>query len=498
MAEVELTAPNGRKITLPTGLFINNEFVKGSSSEKLASFDPATEETICEVEAATADDVDKAVKAARAAFIDPAWRDMIPEERARLLHKVADLVEEHKEDLYTLQAWDVGKPYPGSLGIESDLVVKCFRYYAGWADKINGSTIPISTNKFGYTIRQPVGVCGAISPWNFPLVNCSWKLGPALATGCCIIMKPSEYSPLAALYLAKLFKEAGYPPGVVQVVNGSGQEAGNALTTHLDVDKIAFTGSTATGKAVIKAATVNMKKVTVEAGGKSAFLVFDDADLEQAAKWAFAGGMGNAGQICSANSRILVQEGAQEKFVGFFTQLAKNSKVGLPFDNGTTQGPQASKMQYDKVLQYITDANAEGANLVTGGGPCKVGDGKGYFIEPTIFTGVTNKMKIFKEEIFGPVIAVSTFKTEDEAVALANDSAYGLAAMVFTENMKTAVRTAMKLQTGMVWINESNNYDVKMPFGGVKQSGLGRELGESTLEAYLEEKVIHVNLGLQL
>ncbi|KAI1082436.1 aldehyde dehydrogenase [Whalleya microplaca] len=496
MSEVTLTAPNGRKFSLNTGLFINNEFVKGSSSDKLSSIDPATEDTIIDVEIATEADVDKAVAAARAAFNNPTWRDITPEGRARLLNKMADLVEEHKEDLFTLQAWDVGKPYPGSLG-ESSIIINCFRYYAGWADKLNGSTIPISADKFGYTLKQPVGVCGAISPWNYPIVNASWKLGPALAAGCCIIMKPSEYSPLSALYLAKLFKEAGYPPGVVQVINGYGQTTGNALAAHLDVDKIAFTGSTATGRQVIKTAAINMKKTTVEAGGKSAFLVFDDANLEQAAKWAIAGGMGNAGQICSANSRILVQEGAQEKFVKLFSDFAKSSKVGLPFDQGTTQGPQASKMQYDKVLKYIGDATTDGATLVTGGAPCQVG-GKGFFIQPTIYTGVTSKMKIFHEEVFGPVIAVTTFKTEDEAVALANDSTYGLAAMVFTENLKTAYRTASKLQTGMVWINESNHYDVKMPFGGVKQSGLGRELGESTLEAYLEEKVVHVNLGIEL
>ncbi|KAI0009641.1 aldehyde dehydrogenase [Xylariaceae sp. FL0662B] len=494
--EVTLTAPNGRKLSLNTGLFINNEFVKGSSSEKLSSIDPATEETICDVEIAAEADVDRAVAAARAAFNDPKWRDITPEGRVKLLNKMADLVEEHKEDLFTLQAWDVGKPYPGSLG-ESNVIINCFRYYAGWADKLNGATIPISADKVGYTLKQPVGVCGAISPWNFPIVNASWKLGPALATGCCIILKPSEFSPLSALYLAKLFKEAGYPPGVVQVLNGYGATTGNALTSHLDIDKIAFTGSTTTGRQVIKTAAVNMKKTTVEAGGKSAFLVFDDANLEQAAKWAIVGGMGNAGQICSANSRILVQEGAQEKFIKIFTEMAKSSKVGLPFEQGTTQGPQVSKVQYDKVLQYIGTATSDGATLVTGGAPCKVG-GKGYFIQPTIYTGVTSKMKIFHEEIFGPVIAVTTFKTEDEAVALANESTYGLAAMVFTENLKTAYRTAAKLQTGMVWINESNHYDVKMPFGGVKQSGLGRELGESTLDAYLEEKVVHVNLGIEL
>ena len=456
-----------------------------------------TEETIAEVEVATEADVDRAVEAARAAFNDPAWRDLTPEDRARLLHKVADLVDENKEELFALQAWDIGKPFAPSLGLEWPLVVKCLRYYAGWADKINGQTIPISSAKFGYTIKQPVGVCAAISPWNFPLVNCSWKLGPALATGCCIIMKPSEYSPLAALFLAKLFKQAGYPPGVVQVLNGYGKDTGHLLAAHLDIDKIAFTGSTVTGKTIIKTAAVNMKKTTVEAGGKSAFIVFDDADLEQAAKWAMAGGMGNAGQICSANSRILVQEGAQDKFVEIFAGMAKATKVGRPFDEGITQGPQASKMQYDKILGYLEDAKTEGANLVTGGGPHKTLD-KGYFIEPTIYTGVTPKMKIFHEEVFGPVISVTSFKTEDEAVALANESSYGLAGMVFTENMKTAMRTANKLQTGMVWINESNAYDVKMPFGGVKQSGLGRELGESTLDAYLEEKVIHVNLGLQL
>lgn len=422
---------------------------------------------------------------------------MVPEDRAKLMNKVADLIDEKKDELYALQAWETGKPYEASMAIEWPLVTACLRYYAGWADKINGQSISISPQKFGYTIKQPVGVCVAISPWNFPLVNCSWKLGPALATGCCIIMKPSEYSPLSALYLADLFRQAGYPPGVVQVLNGYGKDTGDALTKHLDVDKIAFTGSTVTGKHIIKAAAINMKKTTIEAGGKSALIIYNDADLEQAAKWAMAGGLGNAGQICSANSRILVQEGAHDEFVKIMVDLAKGSKVGKPFEKGTTQGPQASKMQYDKILSYMSEAKAEGATLTLGGGPLQ-GSGKGYFIEPTIYTGVTSNMKIFNEEIFGPVLSITSFKTEDEAVALANNSSYGLAGMVFTENMKTAMRTASRLQTGMVWINESNHYDVRMPFGGVKESGLGRELGEATLEAYLEEKAVHVNLGLEL
>ncbi|KAK8863142.1 aldehyde dehydrogenase [Apiospora arundinis] len=496
--EITLTAPNGMKISLPTGLFINNQFVKGSSSETLTSIDPSTEEPICSVEVATEADVEKAVQAARAAFNNPAWRDLTPEQRAKLLHKAADLVEQHMEELFTLQALDVGKPYPSSMHGEGPHTVGCLRYYAGWANKLHGQTIPVSKDKFGYTLRQPLGVCGAISPWNFPITNAAWKLGPALATGNCVILKPSEYSPLSPLYLAKLFREAGYPPGVVQVINGHGKSTGEALVAHPGVEKIAFTGSTATGRHILQAAGAQMKKTSIEAGGKSAFLVFADANLEQAAKWAIAGGFGNAGQICSANSRILVQRGVQEQFLEIFERMAKASKIGRPFDAATTQGPQASRMQYDKIMGYIESANRDGAELVLGGGRFEDLGDKGYFIQPTIYKGVTRDMKIFHEEIFGPVLAVTAFDTEDEAVALANDSTYGLAAMVFTENIKVAHRTAARLQSGMVYINESNNVDWKLAFRGSKQSGLGTELGESGLDAYLEDKVIHVNLGLEI
>ncbi|KAM7215794.1 aldehyde dehydrogenase [Rhypophila decipiens] len=494
---VKLQVPNSKEITLPTGLFINNEFVKGNSEEELESIDPATEQPICSVEIAAASDVDAAVQATRAALNKPSWRDLPGEGRSKLLHKAADLIEQHLDELFAIQSMDVGKPYASSRQIEGAHLVGTLRYFAGWADKIHGQTIPVNKDKFAYTLKQPVGVCAAISPWNYPLTNSGWQLGPALATGNCIILKPSEYSPLSSLYLAKLFREAGYPPGVVQVLNGYGKTTGEMLTTHLGIDKIAFTGSTATGRRVIQAAAVNMKKTTIEAGGKSACIIFDDADLEQAAKWAAVGGFGNAGQICSANSRILVQEGAEEKFLTIFAAVAK---VGKPFDADTTQGPQTSKMQFDKVLGYIEDAKQLGAKLVTGGGPLREtgNNNKGYFIQPTVFSGVTSDMKIFQEEVFGPVLAVTTFKTEEEAVALANNSTYGLAAMIFTENIKVVHRTAARLQAGMVWVNESNNTDWKLPFGGFKQSGLGRELGQSSLEAYLEEKVVHVNCGLQL
>ncbi|KAM7191740.1 aldehyde dehydrogenase [Rhypophila sp. PSN 637] len=465
---VKLQVPNGKEITLPTGLLITNKFVKGNSEEKLESIDPATEQPICSVEIAAASHVDAAVQAARAAFNNPSWRDLPGEDRSKLLHKAADLVEHHLDELFAIKSMDVGKPYASSRQMEGAHLVGTLRYFAGWADKIHGQTIPVNKDKFAYTLKQPVG-----------------KLGPALATGNCIILKLSEYSPLSSLYLAKLFKDAGYPPGVVQILNGYGKTTGEMLTIHLGIDKIAFTGSTATGRRVIQAAAVNMKKTTIEAGGKSACIIFDDADLEQAAKWAAVGGFGNAGQICSANSRILVQEGAEEKFLAIFAAVAKATKVGKPFDADTTLGQQTSKMQFDKVLDYIDDAKQSGAKLVTGGGPWReTGNHKGYFIQPTVFSGVTSDMKIFQEEVFGPVLAVTTFKTEEEAAALANNSTYGLAAMIFTENIKVAHRTAARLQAGMVWVNESNN--------------LTGSFCLSSLEAYLEVKAVHVNFGLQL
>ena len=393
-----------------------------------------------------------------------------------------------------------GKPYQVSLNDDIGEVVNTIRYYAGWADKIHGQTISTTPEKFAYTIRQPIGVVGQIIPWNFPLAMAAWKLGPALACGNTIVMKPAEQTPLSILYLATLIKEAGFPPGVVNIINGIGRVAGPALVTHPSVDKVAFTGSTATGKEIMKMAAGTMKNITLETGGKSPLVVFGDADLEQAAKRAHIGIMYNQGQVCTATSRILVHESVYDKFVTLFKEaVASTSKVGNPFSDDTFQGPQVTKAQYERVLSYIEAGKSEGAKLESGGVPYKnVGDGKGFFIEPTIFTNVKDHMRIYREEVFGPFVAIASFTDEAEAVARANDTTYGLGAAVFTKDIERAHRVASEIEAGMVWINSSNDSDFRVPFGGVKQSGIGRELGEAGLEAYSQIKAVHVNIGAKL
>jgi len=496
---VELTAPNGVQYTQPTGLFINNEWVKSKSGEKITSINPTDEKEIASVYAAGPEDVDLAVAAARKAFKDPSWRDMATTERGELMYRFATLIDQHKETLATIETWDNGKPYSVSLNEDLAEVVATLKYYAGFADKIHGQVIDTTPAKLAYTIREPLGVCGQIIPWNYPLLMAAWKLGPALCTGNTIVMKAAEQTPLSILYLANLIKEAGFPPGVINILNGEGRKAGAAIASHLDVDKIAFTGSTATGREIMKMAAVNLKNITLETGGKSPLIIFDDADLDQAVKWAHIGIMYNQGQVCSATSRILVQEGIYEKFVSAFkTYVAETSKVGDPFADETFQGPQVTKAQYERVLSYIESGKSEGATLVSGGEAFKDVSGKGFFIAPTIFSDVKDTMKIFKEEIFGPFVVVNSFKEEEEAINRANDTTYGLGSAVFTQNITKAHRVARKIEAGMVWINSSNDSDMRIPFGGVKMSGIGRELGEAGLEAYTNKKAVHVNLGTVL
>ncbi|KAF4626061.1 hypothetical protein G7Y89_g12098 [Cudoniella acicularis] len=497
---VELTAPNGKKYIQPTGLLINNEWVKSSNEQKIATINPTDESEITSVYAATADDVDTAVAAARKAFKDPSWRDISPTDRGNLMIKLSDLAAEHAEILATIETWDNGKTYNDSLG-DVEEVKACLRYYGGYADKIHGQTIDVGPAKFAYTIREPVGVCGQIIPWNYPLAMAAWKLGPALACGNTIVIKAAEQTPLSILYLANLIKEAGFPPGVVNILNGHGREAGAAIATHLGIDKVAFTGSTGTGKEIMKMASINMKNITLETGGKSPLLIFDDAELDQAVKWAHGGIMSNQGQICTATSRILVQESVYEKFVEDFKKEVKEiSIVGDPFAPTTFQGPQVTEVQYERVLGFIQAGKDEGATLVSGGEAFTKASssGKGFFITPTVFTGVKPSMKIYREEVFGPFVVIASFKTEEEALEMANDTTYGLGSAVFTRDLTRAHRVAKRIEAGMVWINSSNDSDFRIPFGGVKQSGIGRELGEAGLAGYTQIKAVHVNMGSRL
>ncbi|OBR06665.1 Aldehyde dehydrogenase [Colletotrichum higginsianum IMI 349063] len=497
---VELTAPNGVKYTQPTGLFINNEFVKSAKGDTIDSIDPATEEKIASVQAAEAEDIDKAVKAAHAALRHESWKGISATDRGAMMYKLADLIEQHKETLATIEAWDNGKTYNDAL--EGDLAecVTVIRYYAGWADKTYGQTISTIPQKFAYTIRQPIGVVAQVIPWNYPLSMATWKLGPALACGNTVVLKAAEQTPLSILFLGTLVQQAGFPPGVVNFVNGYGRVAGGALVGHPLVDKVAFTGSTATARAIMGEAAKTLKNITLETGGKSPLLVFGDADLEQAVKWSHMGIMSNQGQICTATSRILVQESVYDDFVPRFLETLRTvSKVGSQWDKDTYQGPQVSKVQYERVLEYIDIGKKEGATLAAGGEPLNIGGkGKGFFVAPTVFTNVTTKMRVWGEEIFGPVVVIASFKTEEDAVALANDSQYGLGAAVFTQNVERAHRVASDIESGMVWINSTQDSDPRVPFGGVKQSGIGRELGEAGLEAYSQIKAVHVNMGTRL
>ncbi|KAF2167244.1 hypothetical protein M409DRAFT_22671 [Zasmidium cellare ATCC 36951] len=495
---VTLKAPNGRQYIQPTGLFINNEFVTAKSNKTITSIDPATEAEIVTVQAAGPEDVDLAVQAAHKALKDASWKLLPATDRGILMTRLADLLEKNKELLATIDAWDNGKTYSEALNTDLPEAITTIRYYAGWADKTYGQTINTNYQKFAYTIRQPIGVVAQIIPWNYPLSMATWKLGPALACGNTVVIKAAEQTPLSILMLGQLIKEAGFPPGVVNVINGYGAEAGPAMVEHPLVDKVAFTGSTATARQIMKMASATLKNITLETRGKSPLIVFNDADMEQAVKWSHLGIMSNQGQICTATSRILVEDGVYDEFVKKFVETVKDvSKAGDQWDDSTYQGPQVSRQQYDRILQYIQSGKSEGANVAAGGETLQKG-GKGFYISPTVFTEVKDSMKIYREEIFGPVVVISRFSDEEEAIRRANDTTNGLGSALFTQNLERAHRVAAEIEAGMVWINSSQDCDPRVPFGGVKMSGIGRELGEAGLEAYSQIKAVHVNMGNKL
>jgi len=402
-------------------------------------------------------------------------------------------MERDADILASIEALDNGKAKGMAAAADVPNAIGCIRYYAGYADKIHGKVADLNPETFAYVKKEPIGVCAQIIPWNFPLLMWSWKIGPALATGNTIVMKTAEQTPLSALYMCKLVKEAGVPPGVINMLSGFGKTAGAALASHMDVDKIAFTGSTLVGRSIMKAAAAsNLKKVTLELGGKSPNIVFDDADIDNAISWVNFGIFFNHGQCCCAGSRVYVQEGIYDKFVEAFKARAAANKVGDPFAADTFQGPQVSQLQYDRIMNYIKIGKEEGAKIETGGE--RHGD-KGYFIQPTIFSNVSPDMKIMQEEIFGPVCSIAKFKTQEDAIKIGNDTAYGLAAAVHTKNLNTAIEVSNGLKAGTVWVNCYNLLTHQVPFGGYKESGIGRELGEAALDNYVQQKTVHIRLG---
>jgi aldehyde dehydrogenase (NAD+) len=475
-----------------TDLFINNEWRPAVSGKRFPVENPATEETIAEVALGEAADIDDAVAAARACFDSDAWRGLSARKRGRMLTKAADLLEARLDEFARLETAHNGKTLFESK-IELTMTVNTLRYYGGWADKITGDTLPVDGPFFCYTLREPVGVVGAIVPWNFPLNIASWKFSPALAAGCTVVLKPASETPLTALAMAELILEAGFPPGAFNVVPGGGSTAGAALVRHPDVDKISFTGSTEVGRQIMRMAADSNKRVTLELGGKSPNIVFADADIPAAVKGAQTGIFYGKGEVCAAGSRLLVEESVHDQFVELLAAGAKKLTPGDPLDKNTRLGALVSRKQRETVLAYIEKGVAEGASVVAGGKAVQP-NGKGYFVEATVFDGVKPDMTIAREEIFGPVLAVLTFKGTDEAIALGNRSMYGLAAGIWTKDIQKAHRTARAIRAGTVWINSYNFYDSGAPFGGFKASGFGRDLGRDALDGYLETKTVWVSL----
>ena len=471
--------------------FINGKWEPAASNNTFPVYDPSTEEVIAHVAASEAADIDRAVKAARSAFDSGPWAQTTAQDRGRILFKLAEKIRQHAAALAELECRNSGKPI---VEAEYDIadVATCFEYYGGLANKVTGHVNPVPANALSFTLKEPIGVAGQIIPWNYPLLMAAWKLAPAIAAGCCCVLKPAEQTPLTALEFAQYFEEAGLPPGVVNIVNGFGETAGAALVAHSGVDKIAFTGSAAVGKIIVKSAADTLKRVTLELGGKSPNVFFADADWEAAVDGALFGVFINQGEVCSAGSRILVEKNIYSKFVEAMTEKAKRIKLGPPLERETKMGPLVSKEQYDRVSGYLDLGKKEAKTAIGGGRPKQIG--KGYYVEPTIFYDVDNNARISREEIFGPVASVIPFEGEPDAIKIANDTPYGLAGAVWTRDIYKAFRVVKSLRAGIIWVNHMQPTYVEAPWGGYKQSGFGRELGPWGLEEYLETKQVFVNL----
>ena len=476
-------------------LFINNEWRPAASGKTMDVVNPATEDVCATVASADAKDLNAAVDASRAALNGP-WGQMSARERGRLVRKLGERLMERADEFARLETLHNGKPISESRHIEIPAAAECLEYYGGWSDKVMGETVPVKGNYLNYTLREPLGVCAAIVPWNFPLLIATWKIAPALACGNTIIVKPASQTPLTALALGEIALEVGLPPGVLNVLTGSGATLGQAIVEHPGIDKIAFTGDTSTGKAIMKGAADTLKKITLELGGKSPNIVFPDADIEAAIRGATIGIFYGKGEVCAAGSRLLVDKSIKNEFVDKLAARTKKMVAGDPMDPKTRFGALSSKKQMETVLRYIESAKKEGATLVAGGERIDIGTGKGYFVQPTVFADVKPEMTISREEIFGPVLAAIEFADLDEAIARANDSPYGLAAGIWTKDIKKAHYVARKLQAGTVWINTYNIYDTATPFGGYKQSGFGREMSMHAIEHYTQLKSVWVDLNL--
>lgn len=476
-----------------TKLLINGEWRDAEGGATHAIVNPATEEVLCEVAEGSAADVEAAAASSKAAFRSKAWRRMGGSGRSKALWKLADLLERDADDIARLETINQGKPIFESRKIDMPFVVELFRYYAGWADKIQGETIPVQAVFLNYTIKEPVGVVGMIVPWNFPLLLTCYKLGPALAAGCTAVIKPAEYTPLTALKLGALCLEAGFPPGVVNVVTGKGSVIGKAMLESPDIDKIAFTGSTETGRTIMRGAASTIKRVSLELGGKSPNIIFPDAKLDYAANGACGGIFYNKGEVCTAGSRLFVHKSVHDEFLDVLGQKMSKYVPGDPLDEKTRLGPQVSSPHRDSIVAAIEKGKSEGVKVHAGGGATTV-NGKGYYVEPTVLTGVKNDMAVARDEIFGPVLCVLPFEEEEEAVQWANDHCYGLAAGVWTQDPARAHRVAAALEAGTVWVNTYNIFHPASPFGGYKESGFGRELGREGLDLFLETKSVWISL----